>query len=87
MKIYYSPNISWQCIGNYIFIFNEKTHNSFVLEDTSKYFWELICFEHNINDIIKAGLNNYNVSEDVLGTDICKFIDNLIIEGLVVNKE
>jgi len=69
--------ISWQRIGENVYIFNELEHKVFILEDVSADFWQLIVTKNNMYEVVKEMLDKYNTDEDTIRKDVLLFVEKL----------
>jgi methyltransferase-like protein len=49
----------------------------YTLNETGAFIWELIDGEKNVEDLIQAVINEYNIDRETALTDVMSFIDNM----------
>lgn len=67
-----------------IVILDAATGNYYGLDETGSRIWELLRKHNEIEKIIKAMLDEYDIDEKILEDDINKFINALASKGLVI---
>lgn len=87
MEIYYSNHISWQLLDNKVYIIDEITLKIYSLQDVAKDFWILIKDNHSFKKIINILSERYNISNDILISDMNEFRDSLVSEKLLVKGD
>lgn len=71
-----STFLSWQKIQNCVFIINEKNNTYICLEDVSADMW-LELIKNDYDTLIKSMMENYDVDETTLYSDLSAFIERL----------
>ena len=77
-----SPSIVTRKTGNeYVLVpvaNNIADMNSvYTLNETGAFIWELIDGERNVEDLIEAVINEYDIDRETALTDVMSFIDNM----------
>jgi len=77
-----SPSIVTRKTGNeYVLVpvaNNIADMNSvYTLNETGAFIWELIDGERNVEDLIEAVINEYDIDRETALTDLMSFIDNM----------
>jgi len=49
----------------------------YTLNETGAFIWELIDGERNVEDLIEAVINEYDIDRETALTDVMSFIDNM----------
>lgn len=83
MKICYSDHISWQLLDNVIYIIDEITRETYSLQEVAKDFWLQVKDNQSIEKIVEILAVKYNVSTDVITSDINEFKNSLLSKKLV----
>lgn len=83
MQVTYGKNISWQEIGNAIYIVEEKQNLRYKLEGTAKEIWVNLNMS-DINTLSRQFCTQYaNADVEQICTDIKLFINELLQRGLI----
>ncbi len=84
MKITYSKNIAWQEFFGTIYIFNEISHGTFILNDLAKEFWLIVSKENRFDEICTLlSKNVLDVSVEQIQSDFHEFVSDLIANDLL----
>lgn len=88
MNKYYicSKEISWQLIGNVIYIFNEKTDEVHTLKKSAVDFWIWINKDMSLLDTVNILEKKYNVSKEILTRDILSFVESLTTKNVLLMR-
>lgn len=84
MNLEYYRGISWQSIGDIVYIINEDNKESFTLDGVAKSFWILIEKYSLLKEILNVLQKEYNVDRDIIFEDIKDIINDLINNNLIV---
>ena len=78
-------NVSWNKIGDTVYIINEKNCDMFQLVDVSSVFWmEIYEQKKDIFEIIAYIAKYYNVNIEDVQTDIMDLYNQFLEEGLLL---
>lgn len=83
MKIFYSANIAWQDYFETIYIFNEQSRDTFLLEGTARQIWLTIETNNDIKNIVDLLSNIYNVGAEVIERDCIELLNEMKENGLI----
>jgi|LGOV01.1.fsa_nt_gb hypothetical protein len=84
MLIRTACHISWQKIGEKVYIINEKSQKLLVLENVSKEIWLLILGKNELGNIANILKHEYNQNIDTIWLDLRCFVEQLTKEGLLM---
>lgn len=88
MKITYSKNIAWQEFFGTVYIFNEISHEAFILNDLAKEFWLLISKSNDFDEICYMLSKNFStISFEQVKSDFNEFMVDLIHNDLLHTVE
>lgn len=87
MILNYSKHISWQVIGDIVFIINEPTKENYSLNGASKEFWLLINGNIDLTEMYEELQTKYSVPKNIIEEDFSETISYLLSEGLLIYKE
>lgn len=83
MRVTYGENISWQKIGNAIYVVEEKQNLRYKLEGTAKEIWVNLNMS-DIDTLAHQFCTQYaNADEERIYNDIKLFINELLQRGLI----
>ncbi|MFM7022559.1 MAG: PqqD family protein [Flavobacteriales bacterium] len=83
-KIKVSSSVLFQEISNEFVLLNMETEKYFGLDEVGARFWELLKEEEDVDKVIAALLNEYNVDEPTLRSDIAALVESLKTAKLVL---
>lgn len=72
-----SKHISWQNVGNIVFIFDENNKGVMMLDEITTLFWSYLESGYLIDDIVSRMMQEYEVDYSKVRTDIIEFINLL----------
>jgi len=78
-----SPNIIFKRLGEEVILINLDTDRIFSLNQTGAKTWELIENTSNLDLVKKGLLEEFDVSPDVLESELDRILTALVIEGFV----
>lgn len=84
MYVFYSKNVSWVVLSDYVFVFDEITNTIYSLADISKDFWLLIQNNEVLLDVIQELTERYDVEYDIIKSDIVEFTEVLVKNNLLI---
>lgn len=85
---YFCPiTISWQQIGDVVYIFDEESRGIHILEKTAVDFWNLLNQNKTIEEMLEDLVGKYNVSKTILEKDVLEFIETLIQKNILQKRE
>ncbi len=83
-------DIAWQEYFGVTYIFDDKEHESYMLEDSASLIWKILgrIGESSVSDIVQRIYSEYpDISRDELKNDIEEFLLDLTDVGLVVKYD
>lgn len=79
-----SSHVLHQEISKEFVLLNMETEKYFGLDEVGARFWELLKEDENTDKAVSILLNEYNVDETTLRTDLLELLHNLKREQLVI---
>lgn len=79
--------ISWQRIGDYIYIINERNKTVIKFEDVSIIIWENLICHKTPKEIAQIIINEYDVEQEEVEEDIIEFINDSIKNGVFIGEK
>lgn len=79
-----SKHISWQNVGNTVFIFDENNKGVMILDEITTLFWCYLESGYLIDDIVFRMMQEYEVNYSKVRTDIIEFINLLEDNNIIV---
>lgn len=79
--------ISWQLIGECIYIFNEHNKTVIKLEDISTIIWKNLIYNKTPDEIAQIITKEYEVEQEEVIGDINEFIRDSIKNGILVGEK
>ena len=83
MRVSYSTNIAWQDYFEAIYIFNEQSHDAFLLEGSARQIWLTIEANNDIKNMVNVLSDMYNVSAEVIEKDCLELLNEMKENGLI----
>lgn len=77
--------ISWQIVGNTVYIFNERTKEVHCLNKTGLEYWNILMNNEPSDDLHKMA-QKYNVPFQTIEYDLEVFTNQLINKGIIYEK-
>lgn len=78
-----NPNLIQQEIGGELVLLNPDSGHTFFLDKVSNRTWELMQEHSNTEAILQQMMIDFEVSEEILKTDLEKFFSRLAELGLI----
>lgn len=85
--IHIPGSVNESALDGEIVILDAATGNYYGLDETGSRIWELLKKYNEIESIVKAMLEEYEIDEKILRDDITKFLNALRSKGLVIIDE
>jgi hypothetical protein len=83
MKIKIPDDVMFRVLGDEAVLLNLVTGTYFGLDDVGTRMWQILSEHESTDKVIETMLNEYDVEEGLLRSDLDKLINNLIENGLV----
>lgn len=87
MKIKYNSFISWQKIGETVFVINEISKQMYFFDDIATEFWLQIEKSINFNSMIENLISLYEMPEYEISNDVKDFLLYLKNEDLIIEED
>lgn len=79
-----SPNAAHQAVGEEAVLINLNNGTYYTLNDTGAMFWDLLDGQRSVADCACAIATEYDVTADVVETDILELASEFVAEGLAI---
>jgi len=83
MHLYKSPTISWQVMGDFIYILEEMRSELHILDSVAKDIWLKINGLDTVEEIAAIIAKEYDQPYEVVLTDVKDFVDDLLTKSLI----
>ena len=77
------PDVIFQELGDEVVVANLDSGVYYVMNEVAARIWELLCNASNIDEVVKAMLDEYEVDEETLRADTRGLVDDLQKHGLI----
>lgn len=81
-----SESVTYEKIGNNLLILHPKNAQAYECNEIVSIMWDFIKIEKNEDEIVFYLLENYEVQEKELRSDISAALNEMISKGLVLKK-
>jgi hypothetical protein len=82
-----SPNVVYKRLGEEVILINLDTDRIFSLNQTGAKTWELIESTRDLDEVKKGLAETYDVTPEVLDSELVHIIDSFTAEGFITIEE
>lgn len=82
-----SPNVLYKRLGEEVILINLETDRIFSLNQTGAMTWELIESTHNLEQVKKGLAEIYDVTPEILESELVQILDSFTAEGFITIED
>jgi hypothetical protein len=82
-----SPNVLYKRLGEEVILINLETDRIFSLNQTGAKAWELIESTHNLDQVKKRLAEIYDVTPEILESELVQILDSFTAEGFITIED